>query len=203
MSNKPELDQESLGQTYIRLLSMLKPYLHLIIASFIGFGLFAASQPALAKLAEILVNALEQKDADARWYIPAWIIGIYVVRGIGSFLGSYYLSASTQSLVHTLRTQVFDHILHLPIAEIENTSRGQLINKVLSYTSLVTQAGTQALKVIVREGLTAIALLSYAFYVNWKMSLTFLVAAPIIGLITLRVSKKFRKLTIKIQDTMR
>ncbi len=64
-------------------------------------------------------------------------------------------------------------------------------------TGQVTSAATDALKTIVREGFTVIGLLGYVFYLNWKMSLVFVVVAPFIGLLVARVGNKLRKQKVR------
>ena len=108
---------------------------------------------------------------------------LYVVRGIASFVGSYYLSVVSNRVVHDLRTAVFNHIMYLPTRFYDDNNSGHIISRVIFNTGQVTHAATDALKTIVREGFTVIGLLGYVFYLNWKMSLVFIAVAPIIGLL--------------------
>ena len=66
----------------------------------------------------------------------------------------------------------------------------------------VTGAATKALKVVVGEGLTVIGLLSYLFYLNWRLSLIFILVAPCIALVVSVVGKHFRRYSRRIQDSM-
>ena len=44
-------------------------------------------------------------------------------------------------------------------------------------------AASDALKTLLREGLTIIALVSYMLYLNWELTAVFFVVAPAIGLV--------------------
>ncbi|MFZ5605135.1 MAG: lipid ABC transporter permease/ATP-binding protein, partial [Pseudomonadota bacterium] len=77
-------------QTYKRLLRYLKGLITPFAISIVGFIIFGASQPALAKLMEMVINSIEHKESDARWVLPLVAIGIFFVRGVGTFLGVYY-----------------------------------------------------------------------------------------------------------------
>jgi len=68
--------------------------------------------------------------------------------------------------------------------------------------ALVTGAATDAVKVMIREGITVIALLGFLFYANWQLSLTFLAITPLIAFVVAYASKRFKKLSKKIQVTM-
>ncbi len=187
---------------YLRLLSYLKPLTGVFALSVFGWLLFAATQPAAAKLLEILVDAIEKKDFDARYYIPPAVIALYFVRGLGSFMGSYFMALVSTRIVNTLRQQIFAHVMHLPTRFYDDYNSGQIISRIVFNTGMVTGAATEALKTLFREGLTVIGLLGYAFYLNWKMSLTFLVISPLLALIVTHVGRRLRKLSTKVQDSL-
>ncbi|MDB6060255.1 MAG: msbA [Verrucomicrobiaceae bacterium] len=188
-------------RVYLRLLSYVRPYAGVFAISIIGFLIFGATEPAQAKLLGILIEAVQAKDYDARFYIPAALVGLYIIRGIASFAGTYYLSVVSNRVVHDLRTKVFAHIMYLPTRFYDDNNSGHIISRVIFNTGQVTSAATDALKTIVREGFTVIGLLGYVFYLNWRMSLVFVAVAPIIGFLVARVGNKLRKQSTKLQDS--
>jgi subfamily B ATP-binding cassette protein MsbA len=194
-------DAQSRWRVYLRLLSYLRPYTGLFLLSIVGFLVFGLTEPAQAKLLGVLIKAVQEKDYDARFYIPALLVGLYIVRGVASFVGSYYLSKVSNSIVHDLRTQVFNHVMHLPSRFYDDNNSGHIIARIIFNTGQVTAAATDALKTIVREGFTVIGLLGYIFYLNWKMSLVFIAVAPFLGLLVSKVGNRLRRLSIKLQDS--
>jgi subfamily B ATP-binding cassette protein MsbA len=50
---------------------------------------------------------------------------------------------------------------------------GHLVARTTFIVSQVTQAATNSLKVMIREGALVIGLISYLFYLNWKLALIF------------------------------
>jgi subfamily B ATP-binding cassette protein MsbA len=193
--------RQSRFKVYLRLLTYVRPYAGMFILSVLGFLVFAATEPAQAKLLGVMIDAVQAKDFDARYYIPLMLIGLYVVRGIASYIGNYYLSRVSNSVVHDLRTSLFNHIIYLPTRFYDDNNSGHIISRVIFNTAQVTGAATDALKVIIREGLTVIALFGYIFYLNWKMSLVFIAVAPLIGVLVAKVGNKLRKLSTKLQDS--
>ncbi|MEL0618777.1 ABC transporter transmembrane domain-containing protein, partial [Cobetia marina] len=67
--------------------------------------------------------------------------------GVGTFLGSYCLSDVARNVVHTLRTTVFNHMLHLPGRYFDENSPGHLITRVPYHVEQLTGAATQALTI--------------------------------------------------------
>jgi subfamily B ATP-binding cassette protein MsbA len=192
--------EQSRLRVYLRLLSYVRPHIGLFIISIFGFLVFGATEPTQAKLLGVLIKAVQAKDYDARFYIPALLILLYIVRGLASFAGTYYLSVVSNRVVHDLRTAVFNHIMYLPTRFYDDNNSGHIISRVIFNTGQVTSAATDALKTIAREGFTVIGLLGYVFYLNWKMSLVFVAVAPVIGFLVTRVGNKLRKQSTKLQD---
>ena len=164
--------------------------------------LYSGSQPLLAEVTGWLTNAAYTKDAQAVYLIPISLLGIYFVRGIGGFIGTYFLAKVSYSIVHTLRVEMFNKLVLLPNSYYEQNNSGHLISMITFNVAQVTGAATDAIKVIVREGITVIALLAYLFYSNWQLSLTFLAITPLIAFVVSFASKRFKKLSKKIQVTM-
>ena len=183
--------------TYLRLLRYMKGLVWAFGLSIFGFVLFAAAQPLLAKLMELVINAIEQKDAEARWYLPAIAVGIFAVRGVGLFLGTYYNEYVGASVIRTIKGQVFGHLIRLPASYYDEISQGQLLHRLNSGVNQIQVAVTNALKILVREGLTIIFLLGYVVYLNWQLSVIFLLLAPFLGGLVAYSTRKLRKVAKK------
>ncbi len=187
---------------YIRLLQYVKPHWKIFVLSVFGYLLYSGSQPLLAKVTGWLTDAVYSKDSEAVYLIPASLLVIYFFRGLGGFIGTYFLAKVSFSIVHTLRTEMFDKLVLLPNSYYEQNNSGHLISMITFNVAQVTGAATDAVKVIIREGITVIALLGFLFYSNWQLSLTFLAITPLIGFVVAFASKRFKKLSKKIQVTM-
>jgi len=189
-------------QTYLRLAQYLKPLIVPFVISIVGFAIFAASNPLLAKLMEMTIHSIEQKDSSARWTLPLLAIGIFVLRGAGSFLGTYYNSRVSQRLVANIRIDIFNHLTVLPVEYFNTHSDGQILQRITGGVNLISNAITDAVKTLIREGLTVLSLLAYAFYLNWQLSLVFLAIAPFIIGTAAYTTKRFRTITRKNERTM-
>ncbi|HEY3698844.1 MAG TPA: lipid A export permease/ATP-binding protein MsbA, partial [Spongiibacteraceae bacterium] len=194
-----QLTTQNRFHVYLRLLSYVKPYSALFLLSIVGFLIFGSTEPLQAKLLGMFVKAAQTKNPDARYYIPLFLIGLYLIRGAASFVGSYYLSKVSNNIVHDLRTQTFNHVIYLPTRFYDDNNSGHIISRIIYNTGQVTAAATDALKTVIREGFTVIGLFAYVFYLNWEMSLVFIAVAPVIGLLVTRVGNRLRKLSKKMQ----
>lgn len=202
MTKQNKTTQSSSFKIYLRLLDYVKPHWKIFVLSLIGFLIFALTQPMFAALMKYMVDALNDNKRDAIYWIPLASVAIVFVRGIGSFLGSYYIALVSNRIVHTLRCQLFDQFVVLPSSFFDDNNSGHLISRITYNVQQVTGAATNAIKVVAREGFTVIGLFGYLFYMNWKLSLIFIAIIPLIGLVVKIATQRFRSISKKIQNSM-
>jgi subfamily B ATP-binding cassette protein MsbA len=200
-------EQSSL-KIYLRLLKYVLPYWGAFAISIVGFVIFASSQPLLADMLKHFIRALEGTN-DTKFLgvsmvlgVPLLIVLIAIYQGIGSFLGNYYLAKVSRGLVHDLRVALFNSLLTLPNRYFDNNNSGHLISRITYNVTMVTGAATDAIKVVIREGLTVVFLFGYLVYSNWKLTMVLLGILPIIAVLVTTASKKFRNQSKKIQVAM-
>lgn len=210
-SNKTSL---SSAKIYFRLLRYVKPYIGIFAISIFGYLLFAATQPMLGYILKYFVDGLTTPEAvlfpNIPWLselrllqaVPLLIVIIALWQGVGSFLGNYFLAKVSLGLVHDLRVQLFNNLLTLPNVYFDRNNSGHLISRITYNVTMVTGAATEAIKVVVREGMTVVFLFGMLLWMNWKLTLVMVAILPIIAVMVSSASKKFRKQSKKIQVAM-
>lgn len=186
-------------QVYKRLLQYTRRHWKLFLLGVVGFIINAQTEWAAAKLLQYIIDAIEHQDQGAKNLIPPLIVGVVLIRSLGFFIGSYYLSLVARHIVYEMRQEIFAKLLTLPVGFYHLNSPGRISAKLIYNVEQVTGAATEALKTIVREGFVVIGLLGYLFWSNWKLSLSLLVIAPLAGGVVRVASKRFRKLSRKMQ----
>jgi subfamily B ATP-binding cassette protein MsbA len=187
---------------YKRLLIYVRPLWLMFLVSFVGFAIYGAGQALSAKWLEMVVDTVQRNDYDRRWFLATAVLGIFILRGLGAFIGNYSIAYVGREVIHNLRTQVFERLLLLPSHYYSHKSSGELLAKLTYNVEQVTGAVTNAIKVLFREGLTVAGLLGYMFYLNWKLTLIFIAAGPLIGLVVSMAAKRMRKLSRRIQQSV-
>ena len=210
---------------YRRLLSYVARYSGVFLLSIFGFTLYSGANVLLADLTQFLLDSLgeapqidigvvskisywiwpqgEKSTLDyARVAVPMAAIALAFIRATGYFLGNYFMNIVARGVVHRLRTQVFDVLIRVPKVAIDQYSHGELVSKLTFNVEQVSGACSEALKTILRDGLTVIALISYMLYLNWKLTLVFFAIAPAIAGVVLAVGRHFRRYSRRIQESM-
>jgi len=189
-------------EIYKRLIIYVKPHRRLFFISIVGFLVYSATQPLFAKMIQEIIDTLQAKSHEKLYYLPLLFSGLIIVRGIGSYFGNYFLAKVSSNVIHTLRCEIFEKYTQLPTAHFDSNNSGYMISRITHNVNQVAQATTDAVRKVVQEGLTAVGLLSYLFYIDWRLSLIFLVITPIIAWLVRYVSKRLRMLSKKIQESI-
>ena len=210
----PKTQTASSLKIYLRLLGYVRPYIGYFAVSLLGYLIFASSEPMLAAVLKYFVDGLNTPGQNAVHYLPLlgevqliWGVPVLMVmivawRSLGSYLGNYYLAKVSLGLVNDLRQALFNSLLRLPNRYFDENNSGHLISRITYNVTMVTGAATDAIKVVVREGLTIVFLFGYLLWMNWKLTLVMLAILPVIGVLVSSASRKFRKQSKKIQASM-
>jgi subfamily B ATP-binding cassette protein MsbA len=188
---------------YRRLLKYATPYLGVFLIGVLGAMLFAASNAALAYLVKNFMNgAFVTRNPAILWQIPLGVISLFTARGIGDYVQSYFPSWVGRQVIKGLRRDVFSHYLRLPTAFLDQQQSGHLLSKLTNNIELVASAATSAAISLISDSLTIVALLVTLFYMNWRLALFCIVAAPAIGWLMQIANRSFRRYSERIQNSM-
>lgn len=198
MQKKPQASAE----VYKRLLTYVKPLRGYFALSILGFVIYSSTQPLFAAMIQTIIDTLQSDKREGMFYMPLLFSGLIVLRGIGTYLGNYFLSKVSTSIIHTLRCEIFDQYTRLPTAYFDSNNSGFMISRITNNVGEVTKATTDSVKTIIREGLSAVGLLAYLFYLNWMLSLVFVCITPVIVVLVSYVSKRLRAISKRLQESV-
>lgn len=198
---EPEAPEASGWITYKRLLRWTLPYRLLLGLAFVGMIIEAAAAGAFTSLMQPMIDEtlVSQNDA-ARWELPLVIVGIFVLRGIATFITDYGMARAGRSVVRDLRVAVLDKMLRLPSARFDREPVASLVSRLNFDTEQVAQASTEALKVLITDTLTVIALVGVMLWHSPTVTAAIAVIVPLIAVIAAYVSGRYRRLNRRIQE---
>lgn len=203
MTEQQGKSSKSGWDVYQRLFSYVLDHKLTICLALLGYLIFAASTPAATWWLGWTVDAISAENfEDLRLLSPLLCVAIAFGRGVGSFLGSYSMSDLANRVMHRMRVQLMGRLVALPAAYFDRNSTGRLVSKVTYDVTQIAGAASDAIAVLFREGFTVIGLLIYLMVMDWRLSLTFLIIAPLVGQIVRLASKKFRRYSAQMQDSM-
>ncbi|WP_424682429.1 lipid A export permease/ATP-binding protein MsbA [Frateuria sp. YIM B11624] len=190
-------------RVYKRLLGYTRRWWVIGVVAILGMALDGGALAAFTqKLRPMIDDLFAKKDPYLIFWMPIWIVGIFAVRGIGTFISSYGISYVGRNVVQAMQADVFGAYLRLPAAFFGNEPSGQQISRITYTSEQVAAASTDALKVVVTEGVTVIGMLYVMLSNSAYLSLTLLMMAPGIALVATMVSRRYRQISRRIQGSM-
>ena len=195
--------QSSAVQIYRRLLGYVLVHWRIAILAVAGMIVTGGSEAGFAWLVKPMLDAgFVERDPAVLRLIPLGVLAIFLVRGLSSFAAQYGTAWISRRVIAQLRAEVFDRLLTLPRRYFDDASSGMLLSRLTYNVEQVAQAGTNAMVIIIRDSATVIFLLGYMAWLSWQLTLTFMILGPVVIAVVLYVSKRFRRLSHKIQHSV-
>lgn len=188
---------------YKRLLRYSAEYWRTFIIALAGMLIVALSTLLFAKFVEpMLDETFIERDLETIKWVPLGLMAIYGIRMLGAFLSSYFMAYIARSVVRKMRTKIFGHYLTLPIAFFDGQSSGALVSKMVYDVEQLADAASNVITVLFKDSLTIIALLVFMFLESPQLTLLLMVSIPILLVFVLFISKRFRRVSQRIQNSM-
>ena len=185
-----------------RLLGYTFRYKWSFFISVIGFISFAFADIAAVEWIRRIIGFINSEEENFSSFLALSLILIALGRGVGFFVGNYFMSRVGFGIVHDLRAELFQKLHDLPKSYFDANQSGQLINRITFTTTQVSGAASNAVKTLIREGFLLIGLFIYLMILNFKLTLLLIGTAPLIALIVYVAGKRLKKLAKKIQTAM-
>ena len=148
-----------------RLLRYAAPHRLVIAGAPAAMVLYGVASAALAWLIKpILDSVLPAREQLG--FVGTAIIVVYVVKGLGAFLSSYWMDDLGHRVVRSLRNQLFEHTLGQSAAFFARRTAGQLLSRVNNDVGQVQRAVSETVGDLARESLTVVGYAGLLLYID-------------------------------------
>ncbi len=191
------------GAVYKRLWTYTRKYWLMFSVGILGVSLDAAMQAVFIRFVEPLIDRVfVAKDAEYGMWLAAGILGVVLLRILGHFSGAYGMEWTGRRVVADLRRELFSAYLHMPSTFFDRNSAGQLISKLAYNSEQVAHAATKAVTSAFRDIMLLIYLVIVMLSINVRLTAVLLILVPVVAAVVTIISRKFRKISRNIQDSM-
>jgi len=188
---------------YGRLLRYARPWRATFAVGVLGMALYAASEAGTVWFVDRFIkHGFVDPDPRVVWAVPLGVLVLFLLRGIGDYLGTYFPAKVGRQVVKAIRRDLFAQYLHLPAAWYDAQPAGRALSRLVYDAEQVAEAATTSIGVIIRDSLALAGLIGIMFYKSWQFTLLALVAAPLIGWVLGGINRRFRRHSARIQQSM-
>ena len=178
-----------------RLFRYALPYKwQLVMASIWIVGAASMSSLTATLLGKLTDLGFYEKESWVIAAAPATLIGVTLLYAVSTVMSTYLLTKISQSILVTLRTELFARILHWPFANYQSHSTGVVCSKFVNEANIALGGAVSAAIILVRDSLQIIALFAVLFWQNWQLTLVALVVGPVGALIMRAISQRTKRI---------
>ena len=196
------LKREAL-ETYKRLWGYVKPYKligFIALMAMIGTALIEMTMVALIE--PLMDEALVAKNIEATRWLPIAFIAVFLLRGISGFATEASLGWIGRGVISSLRREVFEKFLKLPVKFFEKNSNGHILSKMTYNVEMISESVTNVVTILIRDILTVIAAIGLMIYQSPRLFVSVVVIFPVITILINFLGKVFRRYSERIQDSV-
>jgi subfamily B ATP-binding cassette protein MsbA len=163
--------------------------------------IYAAGSAGLAYLIKPIFDSVLPNQQHVAW--TAWaVVGVYVMKGVGSYGSSYLMADVGQRVVRDVRNELFRHILNQSAGFFAHGATGRLLSRINNDVGQIQQAVSETAGDLARETLALVGYASLLFYYDARLTVVCLTGAPLIVYPLARLGRRVRRTTHRSQEAL-
>jgi subfamily B ATP-binding cassette protein MsbA len=184
-----------------RLFGYSKPYRSRLAWAFLGMLVYAIGSTGLAWLIKPIIDNVLPNRQQVRFI--AWaIVGVYFLKGIGSYVSSYLMADVGQRVVMDLRNALYRHILGQSAGFFAHGATGRLLSRINNDVGQIQQVVSETASDLARESLALLGYAALLFYYDARLATVCLTSAPLIVYPLIRLGQRVRRTTRRSQEAL-
>ncbi|EAI3151676.1 ABC transporter ATP-binding protein [Campylobacter coli] len=156
---------------------------------------------SFASLKPILDYIFVEKNEALLYTLPFLLVIIYILKNLGFYLQTYYLSFIGMDTLRILRFKVLKNLLKLDMDFFKRNRSGELVSRCTNDINALQSIVSNIIPDFFRELLTIVGLLIVVFYQSPILAFFALVVLPCAILPLVHFARKLKKYSRSIQET--
>ena len=185
--------------SFIRLLRYAKPYRGRLSWAVLAMVIYAVASALVVYLIRPILDELLPNRQGLRT-IAVSIVGLYFLKGIGSYFSGYLMEDVGQRVVMDLRDRLYRHILGQSASFFSKNTVGQLLSRVSNDVAQVQRAVSETAGDLARESLALVGYAAVLFWIDWRLAMVCFTGAPIIVYPLVRLGQRIRRTARRSQE---
>ena len=164
----------------MRLIPPVKPYTNRFIKGFICMLIYVACWPLLAYLAGNLIPAIGSGDLSKVSSIIIKSLFVFLVQKTAQFGQDVFIAKPSLEISEVMRGNLFSRIQKIKMNSVENISAGDITYRLTEDADRVSEVIYKTAQDTIPCTLQLLAVIIYMFYLDWSLTVSTFVLAPLI-----------------------
>jgi subfamily B ATP-binding cassette protein MsbA len=185
---------------YLRLLQYVRPYWWAFGLAVLGMVVVAGGGLVMAMMVVPIVQNFQHPDPVRSQWLPLAIFGVFLLRGLGSYVSEYGMAYTGHRVVFDLRRALIDQLLRLPTPYYDVTPSGVVQSKLTFDAHQLASAASGTITTAIRSTLTILTMLGWLLWINWKLTLMTFFILPVVAVVIRYFSRRLRRIARDVQS---
>jgi len=185
--------------SFFRLLRYAKPYQGRLAWAVLAMVIYAVASALVVYLIRPILDQLLPSQQGLR-AIALSLVGLYFLKGVGSYFSGYLMEDVGQRVVMDLRDRLYSHILGQSASFFSRNTVGQLLSRVSNDVGQVQRAVSETAGDLARESLALVGYGVVLFYIDPRLALVCFTGAPIVVYPLVRLGQRIRRTARRSQE---
>ncbi len=190
-------------QSFAFLLSHYKPHsLKMILALVFMIPSSGISLVFPAMTGTIIDQILTTNDPSTLYQTGGLFLGLLTVQAVLGYIVSITMSRTTEQVIASLRSNLFQHIVKLPLATLSKHRIGELSSRISSDLTQIQETFSFSLLQLIRQSIFLIGSIILILTRSVQLTIPILVGMPLIVAAAVLIGRRLRALSTKTQDAL-
>lgn len=186
-----------------RLLGFIRPYWRVMALSIVTLTISVALSLLLPLAVRNLVDfVFVDQDVSTLNRLALFLLVVFVFQSLFAFVHQYSLAYVGERAIADIRTTIYSHLQELPLSFYAERRTGEIVSRLTNDVTLLQQAITTNLVMLLRQVLTLIGSVILLFVLNWQLTLMILIIVPIITILMVWLGNRIRAASVGVQDAL-
>ena len=188
---------------FLRLLGYIRPYRLWLAAAVVALIISSLLGLVLPLVVRNLVDfVIVNKDFTNLNRVTIGLLVVFLLQSGFSFVQQLTLAYAGEHAVADIRIHVFTHLQSLPLSFYADRRTGELVSRITNDVSLLQQAITANLVMLLRQIITIVGAAALLFWLDWRLTLIILLVVPVITLTMVWLGSRIRMASVAVQDSL-
>lgn len=181
-----------------RIVALARPEARLLALATLALLFSAGLNLAYPRIVGLLIDSV--KTGGQIDHFALLLMALFAVGALFTALRSYWFTVAGERVVARLRRRLYDSLIGQEIAFFDRHRTGELTNRLAADTTVVQNAATVNLSMLLRFGLTAVGSVIIMLTISWRLTLVMLALVPVAVIGALVYGRIVKRLSREVQD---
>ena len=167
---------------YLRLMRYAWKHWTVFLISVLALAVYSGTNTGfLAAIKMVTDQGFVKQDPTKVALLPWMLFGLLALRAFAGFISDFSMRWVSRRVVESVRLDAFNKLMAFPVSYFDANSVGVVTSKLTYNTEQMAGASTKVVVSAVRDSLTIVGMVGYMLYLNWRLTIVFVVMAPLIA----------------------